>query len=194
MIKIFLALVLLVVIGGGGVYVLSQQSPSVASGLKKVPVSSQASKSFDDKVKVLEKALADAKASGKAAPVQVSFTEEELTSKAAEASSSLTGGLAAKDTQIHLSGSDVIATSTVTVQGLSVPLGVVATPVVENGQTKIVVQQIQTGGLPLPDALRQQIEAQIGKAVDPTALGLPFDVSKLQVVNGQLVISGTAKP
>ncbi len=80
------------------------------------------------------------------------------------------------------------------VQGLQLNVGVVAVPVVEGGKTKIVVKEIQTGALPVPDAIKQQIEAQIGKAVDPSSLGLPFDISQMKIVDGKIVISGTAKP
>lgn len=193
-VKLLVGLVLLAAVGGGSVYVLSQQQPTVATGMKKVPVSAAAAKSFDDKMKALEEAAAAAKASGKSAPVTATFTEEELTSAANQASSTTSGALAATDTQIHLSGGNVIATSNVTVEGISIPLGVVATPTVVNGQLQMVVQQIQTGALPLPDAVKQQIQAQVGQAIDPASLGLPMDISSLQIQNGQLVLSGTTKP
>lgn len=196
-VKLVIGVVLLVGIAGGGLYVLSQQQPTVASGMKKVPVTAAAAKSFDDKVKALEKAAADAKASGKSAPVQTTFTEEELTSavnQAAASASGATGGLAATDTQIHLAGGNVVATSNVTVQGITIPIGVVATPTVVNGQVTMVVQQIQTGALPLPDAVKQQIQTQVGQAIDPAALGLPMNISNLQIQNGQIVLTGSTKP
>ncbi|MDE3113914.1 MAG: LmeA family phospholipid-binding protein [Chloroflexota bacterium] len=192
--KFVIGLVLLVGIAGGGLFVLSQQQPTVAAGLKKVPVTAEAAKSFDDKVKALEQAAAAAKASGKSAPVTATFSEEELTSAANAASSSASGGVAATDTQIHLSGGNVIATSNVTVQGISVPVGVVATPTVVNGQVQMVVQQVQTGALALPDSIKQQIQAQVGQAISPSALGIPMNVSNLQIQNGQLVLSGTTQP
>ncbi|MBU6423257.1 MAG: hypothetical protein KGQ88_04395, partial [Chloroflexi bacterium] len=98
--RLLVGLVLVVGLAGGGVYVLSQQQPSVAAGLKTVPVSSAAARSFDDKVKALEAAAAAAKASGTAAPVTATFTEAELTSAANQASSGTSGGLAATGTQI----------------------------------------------------------------------------------------------
>ncbi len=193
--RLFLAVVLVVAVGGGALYVFSQQQPTVAHGLSKVPITTKAAQSFDDKVKALEQAAAAARTSGKATPVQATFTEEELTSAANQAAAgATTGGLAASDTQIHLQGGNVIATSNVTVQGLTIPIGVVATPTVVNGQVTMVVQQIQTGGIPLPDALTQQLQAQVGKAIDPSALGLPMNISSLQIQNGQVVLSGTTQP
>jgi hypothetical protein len=193
--RLLLAFVFLVVLAGGGVYVAGQQKPGVAQGLKAVPASAAAAKSFDQKIDTMNKAVADARKTGKAQPVEVTFTEEELTSKASQAvASGASGGIAAQNTEIHLQGGNIIATSTIQVSGVSLNVGVVATPTVVNGQTRIVVKEIQTGALPLPDAVKEQINAQIGTAVDPAKLGLPFDVSQLQVVDGKLVIKGTAKP
>lgn len=181
-------------IGGGGVFVLSQQQPPVASGFRAVTASAEAARSFDDKVKAIQATVDEAIRTGKATPVEVTFSEEELTSKIAEATTTVTGGLVTSGTQVNLQGGNIIATSSVSLQGLSVNVGIVATPVVEGGQTKIVVKEIQTGAIPLPDAVKKQIEGQISAALDPKALGLPFDISKLQIVDGKIVISGTAKP
>jgi hypothetical protein len=194
LLRVVVGLFLLIVLAGGGLYVAAQQKPAIAQGLKAVPASSAAAQTFDQKVDALKKAADTAKQTGKAQSVEVSFTEEELTSKASQAALSATSGFAAQDTQIHLSGSRIIATSTVTVSGISVNLGVVAEPIVVNGQTQIVIKEVQTGALGLPDAIKDQINAQIGSAIDPSKLGLPIDVSQLTIVDGKLVIKGTAKP
>ena len=193
--RLLLGIVLLLALASGGVYVAAQQKPGVAQGLKPVIVSAAATKSFDQKIDTLNAAIADAKKSGKAQPIEVTFTEEELTSKVNQATAQgAGGGIAAQNTEIHLQNGNIVATSTVNVSGVSLNVGVVATPTVVNGQTQLVVKEIQTGGLPLPDALKQQLNAQIGNAIDPAKLGLPFDVSQLQVVDGKLVVKGTVKP
>jgi len=194
--RVLLSLVVVVIVAGAGLYVAARQQPGVAQGLKAIAASSAAAKAFDDKVDVIKKAADEAKRTGKTQPVEVSFTEEELTSKASESTVNPGNdiGITTQGTQIHLVGTQIIATSTVTVSGVSVNLGIVAEPVVVNGQTQIVIREVQTGALPIPDAIKQQINDQIGNAVDPSRLGLPIDVSLLQVVDGKLVIKGTAKP
>mgnify|MGYP001791780019 CR=1 FL=1 len=140
-------------------------------------------------------AAAQGDKTGKGASVEVTFTQEELTSKANGAGSTLTdSGLAIADTQVHLAGGNIVATSSVTFQGFSLNVGVVATPIVVNGQTQIVIKEIQTGALPIPDAIKQQLNAQLGQVSDPKKLGLPIDVSNLTVVDGKLVVKGQAKP
>lgn len=194
-VRLFVTLVLLGAVGGGAVYALAQRQPSLAEGLKPVVVNAQAAKTFDDKVRMIQAAADEAKRSGKATPIEVTFTEQELTSKIAEATAGIVpSGVVATDTQVHLSGGDVVATSKVNVQGIDVSVGVVATPVVRNGQTTLVVKEIQTGGFPIPDALKQQIQVQLGQAVDPRTFGLPFDISKVLIADGTVVVSGTAKP
>lgn len=194
--RLFLGILVLIVLAGGGLYVAAQQKTGIAQGLTAVPTSSAAAQSFDSKVDAMNKIADEAKRTGKAQSVEVSFTEEELTTKAsqAEANQSADSAIKAKDTQIHLSGNQIIATSTITVSGVNVNLGVVAEPTIVNGQMQIVVKEIQTGALPIPDAIKQQINAQIGNVIDPSKLGLPFDVSQLDIVDGKLVIKGTAKP
>lgn len=191
-------LLVLAAVGYGGLQVLSQyqqqQAARVAEGLRPIAVTPVAAKSFDEKVGAIEKAADDAKRTGRATPIEVTFTEQELTSKLAQMTFSGTGGLVATDLQVHFAGGNVVTTSKVNVQGFSLNVGIVATPVVEAGQAKLVIKEIQTGGIPIPDALKQQIQAQLGQAIDPSALGLPFEVTKVQVQDGKVVISGTAKP
>lgn len=192
--RLLVVLVLLAGVGGGGLYMLAQQKPAIGAGLKPVVVSKQAEQSFEDKIHAMEQAATAAKASGKAQPVTETFTEAELTSAANASLTSAPGGVQTTDTQIHLSNGNVVATSTVSVAGFNVPVGIVATPTVQNGQVQMVVQQVQTGGFPLPDAVNQQLQSQIGRSIDPSAFGIPLSVSSLQVQNGQLVVQGTAKP
>jgi uncharacterized protein YpmS len=195
LVRVALGLAVLLVVSGLGLLVAAQQRPSVAEGLKPVSSSATAAQSFDAKVDALNKAVDESIKTGKTQAIEIAFTEEELTSKAAQATTTdAAAGVRTQDTQIHLAGNQIIATSTVTVAGINVNVGVVAEPAVVNGQTQLVVKEIQTGALPLPDAVKQQINSQIGGAIDPAKLGLRIDVSQLQIVDGRLVIRGTTRP
>ena len=193
--RLLLGFVLLAVVAVSGLFVLARQKPSIAQTLKAVPVTPAAAKSFDDKISIVVKAADEAKRTGKVVPVEITLTEEEFTSKISSVVTQPNdAGLATKNTQVHLQNGNVVATSDITIQGLQLSIGVVAQPVVVNGVTQIVVKEIQTGALPLPDAIKQQLNAQIGQAMDPKRLGLPMDVSKIQVVDGKIIIGGSAKP
>lgn len=184
----------LALLGGGGLYVLSQRQPSVADGLASVAASEAAARSFDETIAALYAAVEEAKRSGTAREVTLTLTEEELTSKARQLTTIGDGSAVATDAQIHLRDGKIIATSRVTLQGLTLNLGVVATPVVEDGRTKIVISEIQTGALPLPDALRTELNEQIGASIDPMTFGLPVDIRDVTIADGTIVLTGTAQP
>ncbi|HUG55582.1 MAG TPA: hypothetical protein VMJ92_00775 [Candidatus Limnocylindrales bacterium] len=188
------SLLTLAVLGGAGLFVLSQQQPRVAEGLPAVLASETAARSFDEKITALDAAVEEARRSGAAREVTLALTEEELTSKARELTRIGDGSAVATDTQIRLRDGRIIATSLVTLQGLTRNRGIVAITVVEDGRTKIVISEIQTGALPLPEAVTTELNKQIGASIDPVTLGLPLDVSDVTVADGTIVVTGTARP
>ncbi len=194
LVRLVAALLVLAALVGGSVLVLGTQQPSVAAGLAPVGVSAEARKSFDGKVGSLVSAANEAKRSGGAKPFEVAFSEEELTSKAAEAVGSSDGAFGVSNPQIHLVGGNVVATSTVSVGGVSLNVGVVATPTVVDGRAQLEVQKVETGALPVPGPLRDQIESQLARAVEAAKAGLPADFTKLAVVDGKLVAAGMIRP
>lgn len=195
MIRGLFSLVMLLVLGGGGAaYVLSQQAPQLGSDLARVETSTQAATTFDQKLETVQAAVDEAKKTGVAQRVSITFTEAELTSKAALATSSLTGGFVATDPQIHLRAGSIVLTAGVSIQGFPLKLAVMAIPVVIDGKTSFAIKEVQTGSLPLPDAIKTQLDAQIAKILDPQALGIPLEVTKLEIQTGKLVVEGVAKP
>jgi len=195
MIRGLFSLVVLLLLGGGGAaYVLSQQAPQLGRDLPRVETSTQAATTFDQKLEAVQDAVDEAKKTGVAQRVSISFTEAELTSKAAIATSSLTGGFIATDPQIHLRAGSIVLTAGVSIQGFPLKIAVMAIPTVIDGKTSFAIKEVQTGSLPLPDAIRTQLDAQIAKILDPEALGIPLEVTKLEIQNGKLVFEGVAKP
>jgi hypothetical protein len=190
---LFSLALLLVIAGGGAAYFLAQTQPEAASGLPPVPASTEAATAFDEKVLSVQAAAETAKETGNAQPISLVFTEAELTSKAAFAVSSLTGGIVPTDPQIHLRPGNIVFTAGVSIQGFPLKLAVTAIPVLLDGRPSFSIDQIQTG-LPLPDGIKKEIDAQIAKILSPESLGLAFDVTKIEVHEGRLVLEGTAKP
>lgn len=191
--RILVAIVALVVVAGGAAYVLAQQEPAVGSGLAPVPVTKEAARSFDTKAQALVDAADQVKRTGKAQPFEVTFTEAELTSKTGELARSLPD-FPYTNTQVHIAGSDVVITSTATLAGIPINVGVVATPTVVDGKLQVVVKRVDTGALPLGAALRSQIEAQLQQALDWSRAGLAVDFAALQVADGKIVAKGQLNP
>ena len=193
--RILFALLCIALAIGGAAYFAARQKPAIARNLSPVAISPAAVKSFDQKAGTLQQAVDAAKQTGTAQAVSVAFTEAELTSKAAEALRQLPDSLIKADNlELHLVDNGVVATSTIDVAGGPVSIAVVAEPLTIDGTTTFVIKDIQTGAIALPDGLRAQIDGQLQQQISPATLNLPFDVTGLQIKNGQLVMQATVNP
>ncbi|MEY4233835.1 MAG: hypothetical protein RL635_802 [Chloroflexota bacterium] len=191
---LFAALCLALAVGTA-IYFAARQRPTLVHNLPPVAISPAAVKSFDQKAVVLQQAADKAQQTGKPQPVTVTFTETELTSKAAQALRDLPDSLIKADNlELHLVDNGVIATSTIDVAGIPVSIAVVAEPLTIDGTTTFVIKDIQTGALALPDSLRAQIDSQLRQQLSPATLNLPFDVTGLEIENGQLVLQASVNP
>ena len=193
--RILFAALCLALAVGTAIYFAARQRPTLVRNLPPVAISPAAVKSFDQKAVVLQQAADKAQQTGKPQPVTVTFTETELTSKAAQALRDLPDSLIKADyLELHLVDNGVIATSTIDVAGISVSIAVVAEPLTIDGTTTFVIKDIQTGAIALPDSLRAQIDSQLQQQLSPATLNLPFDVTGLEIENGQLVLQASVNP
>jgi len=193
--RILLAALCLALAVGTAIYFAARQRPTLVRNLTPVAISPAAVKSFDQKAVVLQQAADKAQQTGKPQPVTVTFTETELTSKAAQALRDLPDSLIKADNlELHLVDNGVIATSTIDVAGIPVSIAVVAEPLTIDGTTTFVIKDIQTGAIALPDSLRAQIDSQLQQQLSPATLNLPFDVTGLEIENGQLVLQASVNP
>ena len=193
--RILFAALCLALAVGTAIYFAARQRPTLVRNLTPVAISPAAVKSFDQKAVVLQQAADKAQQTGKPQPVTVTFTETELTSKAAQALRDLPDILIKADNlELHLVDNGVIATSTIDVAGIPVSIAVVAEPLTIDGTTTFVIKDIQTGAIALPDSLRAQIDSQLQQQLSPATLNLPFDVTGLEIENGQLVLQASVNP
>ena len=193
--RILFAALCLALAVGTAIYFAARQRPTTVRNLSPVAISPAAVKSFDQKAVVLQQAADKAQQTGKPQPVMVTFTETELTSKAAQALRDLPDSLIKADNlELHLVDNGVIATSTIDVAGIPVSIAVVAEPLTIDGTTTFVIKDIQTGAIALPDSLRAQIDSQLQQQLSPETLNLPFDVTGLEIENGQLVLQASVNP
>ncbi len=193
--RILFAALCLALAVGTAIYFAARQRPTLVRNLPPVAISPAALKSFDQKAVVLQQAADKAQQTGKPQPVTVTFTETELTSKAAQALRDLPDSLIKTDNlELHLVDNGVIATSTIDVAGIPVSIAVVAEPLTIDGTTTFIIKDIQTGAIALPDSLRAQIDSQLQQQLSPATLNLPFDVTGLEIENGQLVLQASVNP
>ena len=193
--RILFAALCLALAVGTAIYFAARQRPTLVRNLTPVAISPAAVKSFDQKAVALQQAADMAQQTGKPQPVTVTFTETELTSKAAQALRDLPDSLIKADNlELHLVDNGVIATSTIDVAGIPVSIAVVAEPLTIDGTTTFVIKDIQTGAIAIPDSLRAQIDSQLQQQLSPATLNLPFDVTGLEIENGQLVLQASVNP
>lgn len=194
MIRGLFSLALLLLIGGGGAaYFAAQAQPEAGRDLPAVPASTEAAAAFDGKVLSVQTALDTAKTTGVAQAISLEFTDAELTSKAAIAVGSLTGGFIPTDPQIHVQPGNVVLTAKLSLAGFSQKIAVTAVPVLLDGKPAFSIDQVETA-LPLPDGIKKEINEQIAKILSPESLGFAFEITKIEAHQGRLVFQGLAKP
>jgi hypothetical protein len=184
----FTVLTLLVLLGAvlvAAAFVLLPRQPGVAARaqLSPVPVSSAAAVRFDQKVATLQSAPAS---------VTVEITEQEATSKLAEALADDSSTPHIDKPQVTFRDGQIFLTGVT--RDTPVPINVVIYGRVQarDGQLHAVVDGVDTGQFPLPDALKDQI---VSRASDLSTLNseLPIYVEDVQVHDGHLTLTGRPK-
>lgn len=189
--RIGLVLVLLVAVGVTGLYAAAQQRPSAVTGLPTISPTASDAGALDAKIAALQSQVARASAR---ATVTIMLTEQELTAKVAEyLVSHPSDPFHPTNPQVHLRNGNVILDTTIQVQGFALNLAVTATPQIVNGRLAFVLQSVDSGAISLPDFLKAQISTALAAALDPAALGLPLELTSVQVANGQLTLQGVKK-
>jgi hypothetical protein len=193
--RILLGMLCIALAIGVAALLAARQKPAIARNLSPVAISPAAVKSFDQKAGTLQQAVDAAKQTGKVQAVSVTFSEAELTSKAAEALRQPPDSLIKADVlELHLVDNGVVAASTIDVAGVPVSIAVMAEPLTVDGTTTFVIKDVQTGAIALPNGLRARIDSQLQHQISPANLNLPFDVTGLQIQNGELILQATANP
>lgn len=78
--------------------------------------------------------------------------------------------------------------------GISANLKATLAPSVDaNGKPKVSVSSISLGGIPVPDALKSQVETAANNALNDyiSSNGTPFKAKAIAITEGQMTITGT---
>ena len=178
-----LVLVLVAALLAGVAYVLLGQTPPGAAVATPIPVSTTAVQSFDRKIATVQQA---------SGPVTVEITEQEATSKLQEtlatdpeAPKFDNAQIAFRDGKMHLSGTE---------RETPIPVTILVIGQIEarNGQLVAVVEQVDTGRAPLPDAFKEQIVSTLSD-LETLNKYLAIFVTDARVVDGHLALTGHPK-
>lgn len=142
---------------------------------------------------VVEQALADAKKSGTAVPITLTFSERDLTFAAAAYFPQNVSGATLTDPQVRLGSGQLVLECVATVSVLRTTAVVVATPLVSGGRVRVRIDSATAAGMAVPDSIRAGLAGELDQAI---ASGLPpgLTVNTVTVANKTLTVLGTANP
>ncbi|MCX6004021.1 MAG: hypothetical protein NTX46_06440 [Chloroflexi bacterium] len=182
----------LVIIIGAVVWVLMSRPSSIASNVTQVPSNAQAVQSFDTKWDNFNNTVAQA---SPGTQVTVTLTQEEVNSKINEELKTvdLPAGLAVSNMNVNLVDGKILLSADIKYSIFSGNAGMEATVQIINGQPSITVTDVDMGALPIPQSLKDQLKGLIpeGGLIQVSDLG--FNTQNVQIIDGQLVISGVTK-
>ena len=142
---------------------------------------------------VVDQALADAKKTGKAVPITLTFSERDLTLAAAAYFPQTISGATLTDPQVRLGTGQIVLECAAAVSIFRTTAVVVATPLASDGLVRVRIDSATVAGLVVPDAVRAGLAGQLDQAI---ASGLPsgLAVTTVTVANKTLTVQGTANP
>jgi len=96
--------------------------------------------------------------------------------------------------QVHLAEDKIVATARFDAGGIEVPVVVTAKVTVQDGKPQVTVEKTDLGRLPVPQAIKDQINSLVDSNISPALTDMPVDLSKLKIEKGQISIEGLVKP
>ncbi len=190
----FGSIIFLAVVAVVAVFFLIRSSSGIASKVTPVVPSQQAVQAFDTKWTSFNSVVQNATPGTK---VSLNVTQEELTSKVNEelksAQAQLPPNLSIGNVSINLQDGKVLVSAPIKYYAIEGAAGMEVAVQTVNGTPAIVVDNIDMGKLPIPDAIKNQITGMIPNNGVISLGNLPVDVTGIQIVNGQLIMNGVTK-
>ncbi|HVR89265.1 MAG TPA: hypothetical protein VHG53_06940 [Candidatus Limnocylindria bacterium] len=176
-------------IGGALTWLVTQEaSPAVATSARS-PVASTAAPSPTS----LEAALAVARRTGKAVPIPLVYTEQQLTDFAVAGMPRSYSGINLSDPRVRLQTGVVVFTANAQWGFISGSLQTIAVPQASNGRPILNMTSATIAGISLPDSIRQSIEQELQRQLD-AAVPSNLQVTGITVANGTLAVQALVSP
>jgi uncharacterized protein YpmS len=176
-------------------FILSTISCNLVNSLRKTPtpapiiISTKAATALAENV---GSAVATAISGG---PIELTLTEQQLTSLAASEiqSQSQQAGAQIQDLQIHLRDGQIQITGQVNQDGFSLPLSIILTISVDaQGLPHAAIVSANVGPFPLPDSMLSQMATQVDQMISEQLNNLSNNLSidSITIANGTMTIIG----
>jgi len=139
-----------------------------------------------------QRALAQAKLSGKAVPVTITLSEQQLSATAATYFP-VTYLATLADPVVHLRPGQIVLDCAATLAILKTTANILATPLVTAGKPAVRIDSATIGDKSLPDAAREALAANMASAI---VANIPVNLVVSSIVVGQatMTVQGTANP
>ncbi|MBI2853784.1 MAG: hypothetical protein HYX87_02550 [Chloroflexi bacterium] len=186
------SIIVLVLIIAGVSLLLLRSSPTLAREVTPVATNSQAAQQFDTKWDQFRKTASTV---SPGTPVSLVLTQEEVNSKIAEelAATNLPDNIDVKNVNINLKDGGILASARVNYSGVAADIGVKAKVEVVDGQTKVVVESLEMGKMPIPQSVKDSITSLIPNGGTVNITDLPINIQDVQIIDGQIVLKGVKK-
>ncbi|MBD3293347.1 MAG: hypothetical protein GF393_10515 [Armatimonadia bacterium] len=154
---------------------------ATAGDSSETPRAAQSAPPLEQQVEAVERAQQSNQ------PVQVTMTirESELNQTLAREG---TGQV--RDLQVFLGSGSIAATGKTDYRGRTVHLTLRATPTVSNGRLQATVTEVMVGRLQAPEAVRQELQAQIDQGLQKATQGRNVRIDSVQVQPGVMTLTG----
>ncbi len=180
-------------IGGALTWFVTQQaSPAVSAPARSTPASTHASTPAPSPTS-LEAAQALARRTGKAVPITLIYTEQQLTDSAVAGMPRSYSGINLSDPRVRLQTGVVVFAANAQWGFISGTLQTIAVPQATNGRPILNMTSATIAGISLPDSIRQSIEQELQRQLD-AAVPSNLQVTGITVANGSLAAQALVSP
>jgi hypothetical protein len=148
-----------------------------------VPVSTEAAGRFDTKFATVRSATE---------PTTIEITDEEATSKVAELLANESDAPKVDKPQVAFRDGKVYLSGTTSDTPIAINFLITARIEVADGKPKVIVEDVAAGRLPVPGALRSQVDDLVAEQ-ERLMDDLTINVTDVQVLDGKVVLTGQPK-
>jgi len=183
-------LVILALIAG---YFLLSLTPPLWAQRVPVSLSAEAVESLNQKLETLQTEIETAVEAGEEREVSLILTEEEANSKLAEVLAE--DKMPFKDILFNFREENVFGFAVLDTPGLKAKVAVRAKLEIAGGKEQVVVEDVDLGKLPLPKSMNKGAGyvMQILTELVTIPGELPWEITAIQVTDGQVEITGVTK-
>lgn len=164
------------------------------SDLPRVTVDDVAIARANEKVQAFAEQSERARATGLPVPVQLNWTQEELTYLARDWGRQGQWYGSVPDLQLMLVEGQMTLTGTFHVLGFEFPFRIDVAVRIENSQRVVEMTRLQVGQLFLPGFVRGVLLGLASRTVDAGVPRVPLTIESLVITNGEMLVSGAAIP